>query len=122
MLIRVLCLALIAPALAAVAEAPPVPTGYQLFLLQPGEFQAYVGGIYEGQLLRAKMAGISPVVCVDPMLTRADVTLRALEALPDLPHEVMALPASNVVLTVLMRQHGCSAGKRQVAPRSRQRE
>lgn len=51
------------------------------------------------------------------MLTRANVTLRVLRALPELPHEVMALPASDGVLIVLKRQHGCSAAQQQVAPR-----
>ena len=120
--LRLLFFALTVPVLAAAAEAPPVPTGYQLSLLQPGEFQVYVGGIYEGQMLMARMAGISPLVCVDPMLTRADVALRVLRALPGLPHEVMALPASEVVLTVLMWQHGCQAEQQRVAPRMRQGE
>lgn len=120
--LRFLFLALIAPTLAVAAEPPPVPTGYQLSLLRPSELQAYVGGIYEGQLLMAEMAGVSPVVCADPMLTRAEVALRVLQALPELPHKVMALPARVVVLTVLMRQHDCPAGQQRVAPRSRRGE
>ena len=120
--LRHLLLALMAPMLTAAAEARPVPTGYQLSLLRPGEFQIYVSGIYEGQVLMAKMAGITPAVCVDPTLTRADVAMGVLQALPELSHEAMTLEASVVVLTVLMRQHGCPAGQQQIAARSPQVE
>ena len=36
------------PSLVLAAEAPPVPTGYDLFKLPVGEFRAYVAGIVEG--------------------------------------------------------------------------
>ena len=108
--------------LAAAAEELPAPTGYHLSLLRPNEFQVYVSGVYEGQMLMAKMAGIRPAVCVDPMLTRAGVAMRVLQALPELSREVMALEASVVVMTVLMRQHGCPAGQQQFAPKPRQVE
>ena len=42
------------PSLVLAAEAPPVPTGYDLFALPVGEFQAYVSGIVEGQRLLAE--------------------------------------------------------------------
>ena len=90
--------------------------------LRPDEFQTYGGGIYEGQVLTAKMAGTSPPVCPDPMLTRVDMALRVPRAPPELPREVMALSARVVVLTLLMRQHGCPARQQQVAPRSHRGE
>ena len=57
------------PSLVLAAEAPPVPTGHDLFTLSVGEFRAYVAGIVEGQRLLAEGLGVPQAVCVDPMMT-----------------------------------------------------
>ena len=44
---RYLLIALL-PSLVLAAEAPPVPTGHDLFALAGAEFRAYVAGIDDG--------------------------------------------------------------------------
>ena len=67
---------------------PPVPTGYDLLVLTHAQFELYVSGIYEGQVLMASLVQAAPVVCVDPMMTRTDVAAICLEALPVIPGRV----------------------------------
>ena len=86
---------------------PPVPTGYDLLVLTHAQFELYVSGIYEGQVLMASLGQAEPVVCVDPMMTRADVAAMCLAALPVIPDRMMTLPAAEVVMTILMKQHPC---------------
>ena len=90
---------------------PPIPTGYNLLMLTHAQFQLYVSGIYEGQVLMATLAEAEPVVCVDPMLTRTDVATLCLAALPVIPDRMMALPAAEVVMTILMKQHPCETAE-----------
>ena len=88
---------------------PAVPTGYDLLVLTRGQFQLYVAGIYEGQVLMASMVQAEPIVCIDPMLTRTDVAALCLAALPAIPDRMMTLPAAEVVMSILMKQHPCEA-------------
>ena len=93
--------------------APPVPTGYDLLVLTHAQFELYVSGIYEGQVLMASLVQAEPVVCVDPMMTRTDVAAMCLAALPVIPDRMMTLPAAELVMTILMKQHPCeTAGTR----------
>ena len=55
------------PSLVLAAEAPRVPTGYDLFALPVGEVQAYVAGIVEGQRLPAEGLNVPQAACVDPI-------------------------------------------------------
>ena len=90
---------------------PPVPTGFDLLMLTHAQFQLYVSGIYEGQVLMASIAKAEPVVCVDPMLTRTDVAAMCLAALPVIPDRMLTLPAAEVVMTILMKQHPCETAE-----------
>ena len=86
---------------------PPVPTGFDLLMLTRAQFQRCVSGNYEGQVLMASMAQAARVVCVDPMLTRTDVAAMCLAALPVIPDLMLTLPAAEVVMTILTKQHPC---------------
>ena len=88
---------------------PPIPTGYDLLVLTHAQFQLYVSGIYEGHSLMASMVQEKPVVCIDPMLTRTEVAAMCLAALPVIPDRMMTLPAAEVVISILMKQHPCEA-------------
>ena len=76
------------PSLALAAEAPPVPTGHDLFALPAGEFRACVAGIVESQRLPAEGLGVPQAVCVDPMMTRMELASLALTAISRLPRGV----------------------------------
>ena len=104
-----LAVAVLLPWLAAADSELPVATGYDLLGLTYEQFEVYVAGIYEGQLLMAGMAKAEPVVCAGPEVTRTDLAALCLAALPVLPGRMMTLPAAEVVLLVLMRQHPCGA-------------
>ena len=67
---------------------PPVPTGYNLLVLTHAQFELYVSGIYEGQVLMASLVQAARVVCVDPMMTRTDLAATCLAALPVIPDRV----------------------------------
>ena len=88
-------------------KPPLIPTGYDLFKLSPRELQAYVSGIYEGQLLMAEFSKIPPLICVDDMLTRDNFTSRFLNNLRAQTDMIMRLPARIVVMAILIMQHPC---------------
>ena len=90
---------------------PPVPTGHDLLMLTHAQFQLYVSGIYEGHVLMASMVQAEPVACIDPMLTRTDVAALCRAALPVIPDRTMTLPAAEVVMTILMKQHPCETAE-----------
>ena len=90
---------------------PPVPTGYDLLVLTHAQFELYVSGIYEGQVLMASLVQAEPVVCIDPMMTRTDVAAMCLAAPPVIPDRMMTLPAAEVVMTILMKQHPCETAE-----------
>ena len=84
---------------------PPVPTGYDLLVLTHDQFQLCVAGICEGQVLMASMVQAEPVVCIGSMLMRMDVAALCLAALRVIPDRMMTLPAAEVVMSILMKQH-----------------
>ena len=92
--------------------APLVPTGYDLYRLPITEFQAYVGGVYDGQAALVNAIGIQPVVCLDAYMTRSDLANLVLYALPELPKKAMALPANDVVFKVLIENARCPVVRR----------
>ena len=61
-----------------------------------------MGGIQDGQNALAKALGIQSIICLDVHMTRNDLASLVLYALPNLPREVMDLPAGNVVFRVLI--------------------
>jgi len=113
---------LLLPPLPAASEAqdtgPPVPTGHDLLMLTHAQFQLYVSGIYEGHVLMASVVQAEPVVCIDPMLTRTDVAALCLAALPVIPDRMLTLPAAEVVMTILMKQHPCETAETRGLERS----
>ena len=54
-MLRYVLLIVLFPALVLAQESPPVPNGVDLLRLPLGEFQAYVSGIYEGQVLLSEV-------------------------------------------------------------------
>lgn len=107
-----LLLLLLLPALGAAAEIPSTPTGFHLFRLPLGEFQSYVSGIYEGQLLMAEEAGVPPVLCVDDRTTRADLAGIVMNALSYLSEDELLLPARTVVFRILTKAVPCPGVER----------
>ena len=105
-------LILFLPTLVAAADTPPLPTGFHLFRLPLGEFQSYVSGIYEGQLILAESAGIPQALCVDDGMTRAELARTVLNALSYLSEEELLLPARTVVFRVLMEKVPCPGSER----------
>ena len=108
-------LLLLLPALAAAAEIPSTPTGFHLFRLPLGEFQSYVSGIYEGQLLMAEAAGVPPVLCVDDRTTRAELAGIVMNALSYLSEDELLLPARTVVFRILIENVPCPGFQRKPA-------
>lgn len=102
---------LLLPVLAA-AEIPSTPTGFHLFRLPLGEFQSYVSGIYEGQLMMAEAAGVPPVMCVDDRTTRAELAGIVLNALSYLSEDELLLPARTVVFRILIKTIPCPGFRR----------
>ena len=95
------------PSLVLAAEAPPVPTGYDLFKLPVGEFRAYVAGIVEGQMLLGEALNVPQAVCVDPMVTRIELAGMVLHTLSRLPRDFLNRPARVVVFRVLVENTPC---------------
>ena len=95
------------PSLVLAAEAPPVPTGHDLFALPVGEFRAYVAGIVEGQRLLAEGLGVPRAVCVDSMMTRMELASLVLTAISRLPRDFLKQPARVVVFRVLVENAPC---------------
>ena len=112
LLVGAVLLCLSSPAASGTQDKePPIPTGRDLLVLTRGQFQLYVSGIYEGHTLMASMVREKPVVCIDPMLTRTQVAAMCLAALPVIPDRMMTLPAAEVVMSILMKQHPCEAAE-----------
>ena len=112
LLVGAMLLTLQGPAASGTQDTEPrVPTGFDLLMLTHAQFKLYVSGIYEGHVLMANMAQAEPVVCVDPMLTRTDVATLCLAALPVIPDRMLTLPAAEVVMTILMKQHPCETAE-----------
>ena len=105
-------LILLFPALAAAADIPPAPTGFHLFRLPLGEFQSYVSGIYEGQLMMSEAAGVPQALCVDDRTTRAELAGIVLNALSHLAEEELLLPARTVVFRILIEKVPCPGFER----------
>ena len=100
-------LIMLLPCLVLAAEAPPVPTGYDLFALPVGEFRAYVAGIVEGQRLLAEALNVPQAICVDPMVTRIELASLVLYTLSRLPRNFLNRPARVVVFRVLVENTPC---------------
>ena len=114
-----LAFAVFLPWLVAADSELPFPTGCDLLGMTYDQFQMYVAGIYEGQLMMASIAKAEPVVCAGPEVTRTDLAALCHAALPVIPDRMMTLPAVQVVLSILMRQHPCEAATtepRKVSP------
>ena len=105
-------LILFLPALVATAEIPRSQTGFDLFRLPLGEFQSYVSGIYEGQLILAEAAGAPRASCVDDRMTRAELARIVLNALSHLPEKQLLLPARLVVFRILIEEVPCPGFER----------
>ena len=84
-----------------------MPTGLELFNLSPGELQSYVSGIIEGQMLLADAFKLPQAICIDPILTRADVAKLVVLGLTELPEVFLALPARVVVFRILLEKTPC---------------
>ena len=104
-MLRYVLLLAILPALAQ--EPPPVPSGRALLDLPPGEFQSYVSGIVAGQMLLANALKVPQVICIDPILTRADVAKLVALGLAELPEAFLALPARVVIFRILLEKTPC---------------
>ena len=104
---RCVLLAVILPVLALAQEAPPAPNGRALLDLPLGEFQSYVSGIVEGQMVLANALKVPQAICIDPMLTRADVARLTALGLTELPETFLALPARIVVFRILLEKTPC---------------
>ena len=64
----------------------------------------------------ATMVQAEPVVCIGSMLTRMDVSALCLGALRVIPDRMMTLPAAEVVMSILMKQHPCEELAAQPGP------
>ena len=91
---------------------PPVPSGRALGDLPPGEFQSYVSGIYEGHMLFARALKIQPIICIDPMVTRADLARLVLDGISRLTDADLQREASVVVFRVLFEKFPCPGAGR----------
>ena len=89
------------------AQTPPLPNGRALLELQLGEFQSYVSGIIEGQMLLADALWVSQAICIDPILTRADVAKLVALGLAELPEVFLALPARVIIFRILLEKTPC---------------
>ena len=105
--LRCILLTLILPALVLAAESPPVPNGVDLLKLPYGEFQSYVSGIYEGQVLLSEAMGAPQVSCVDASMTRTDLANIVLYGLSRLSKIDLTRPGGEVVFRVLIEQLPC---------------
>ena len=95
------------PALVLAQDAPPAPNGHALLRLPPGEFQAYVSGLVEGQELLAEALGGPQAICVDPTMTRDHVASLVALGLSELPEVFLAFPARIVIFRVLIEKVPC---------------
>ena len=101
-------LILLLPAIVLAQEPPPVPSGADLQLLTPGQFQTYVSGIYEGQALLAAALKVPQLICVDPMMNRIELARMVRAGISRLPAQALSRPARVVVFRVLLERLPCS--------------
>ena len=105
--LRHVLLIVLLPVLALSQGSPPVPNGRALLALPPGEFQSYVSGIIEGQMVLAAALRMPQAICIDPILTRADMAKLVALGLTELPKVFLALPARVVVFRILLEKTPC---------------
>ena len=106
-MLRYVLMIVFLPELVLAQGSPQVPNGVDLLQLPLGEFQAYVSGVYEGQVPLSEAMGAPQVACVDASMTRTDLANTVLYGLSHLPKKDLMRPGGEVVFRVLIEQVPC---------------